>query len=89
MQTGCFKKFLEVVFGRLSLSLEVTLGSRYEPLTGGIGFLTAVIVAGHYGNVMGSVLLLLLAARSTFHGAFDGGLDGRSPATAGGRSCVS
>jgi hypothetical protein len=31
-------KFLKVVFGRLSLPLEVMFGSRYKPLTGAADF---------------------------------------------------
>jgi hypothetical protein len=56
MQIGRFKELLEVVFGRLILSLEVTFGSRYEPVVGVVGFLIVVAIAGHYGNATGSVL---------------------------------
>jgi hypothetical protein len=89
MRTGHFKKFLKVVFGWPSLSLEITFGSRYEPLTGVVGFLTAVVIADHYGDATGSLLLSLLATLSVFHGAFDGNHGGRSPATASGCSRIS
>jgi hypothetical protein len=89
MRIGHFKKFLKVVFGRPSLSLEITFGSRYEPLTGADGFLTAVVIADHYGDAMGSSLLSLLATPSVFPGAFDDNHGGCSPATAGGYSRVS
>jgi hypothetical protein len=87
MQTGRFKKFLELVFGWPSLPLEVTFGSRCKPLAGVIGLLAIVVVAvaSHHGTMMGSALLPLLAALSAFPGAFDGGLSGHCPAIAGGR----
>jgi hypothetical protein len=88
MRTGRIKKFLEVVYGRPSLPLEVTFDNRYEPLAGAIGFLTTIVVAGHYGNAMWSVLLPLLATLSTFLGALYGGLGGRSLAIASGHSCI-
>jgi hypothetical protein len=89
MRTGHFKNFLEVVLGQLSHSLEVAFSSRYEPLTGAIGSLTAVAVAGYYGNVTGSLFLPLLATLSAFPAAFDGALCACGPATAGGRSRIS
>jgi hypothetical protein len=88
MWTGRFKKFLEVVFGRPSLPLDVTFGSHYEPLVTAVGFLTAVFVASHYSNAMESALFPLLAALRVFPNAFDGGLGGSSLAAAGGRSHV-
>jgi hypothetical protein len=89
MQTGCLKKLLKVVFGRPSLPLEVSFDSRYELLIGVVSFLIVVAVASHYGNVMGSTLLPLLAALSAFPGTFDGGLGGCGPATIGGCSRIS
>jgi hypothetical protein len=53
MQIGRFKKFLKVVFGRLSLLLEVMFDSRYELLTRVVGSLIAIAIAGHYGNATG------------------------------------
>jgi hypothetical protein len=53
MQTGRFKKFVEVVFGRTSLQLEVTFDSHYEPLAGVVSFIATIAVAGHYGNATG------------------------------------
>jgi hypothetical protein len=88
MRTVRFKKFLKVVFGWASLPLEVVLGSYYEPFTGALGFLTAVVVAIHYGNKTGSALLPLLATLSAFPSTFDGGLGERSPTIAGSRSHV-
>jgi hypothetical protein len=88
MWIGCFKKFLEMVFRRLSLPLEVTFSSRYELLAGVVGFLIVIAVAGLYGNVAGSVLLPLLAALSAFPGTFDSGLGGHGPAMFGGRSRI-
>jgi hypothetical protein len=88
MRTGRFKKFPEVVFGQPSLPLEVTFDSRYEPLTGAVDFLTAVAVAGQYGNATGSALLSLLATHTAFPSAFDGGLGGHDSASVGGRSRV-
>jgi hypothetical protein len=89
MRTGRFKNYLEVVLGRPSLSLEVAFNSRYEPLTGAIGSLTAVAVAGYYGNVTGSQFLPLLATLSAFPAAFDGALCSCGPATTGGCSRIS
>jgi hypothetical protein len=89
MRTGHFKNFLEVVLGQPSHSLEVAFSSRYEPLTGAIGSLTAVAVAAYYGNVIGSLFLPLLATLSAFPAAFDGALCACGPATTGGRSRIS
>jgi hypothetical protein len=80
MRTGRFKKFHKVVFGWPCLLLKVTFASCYEPLIGVVSFLTAVAVASHYGIATGSMLLSLLATRSAFPGAFDGGLVGAAQA---------
>jgi hypothetical protein len=88
MKTGRFKKFLEVVFGQPSLTLEVAFGNRYELLTGVVGSLIAVPFADHYGNTMMSALLPLFATLSAFLGSFRGGLGGHSPTTIGGSSHV-
>jgi hypothetical protein len=50
LQTRHFKKFLEVVFEWLSLPLEVTLSSHYEPLAGVVGFHPTTAVTGRYGK---------------------------------------
>jgi hypothetical protein len=84
MWTGHFKKFLKVIFGRLSLSLEMAFSSRYELLARVTGFL----ITGHYGNEMGSALWSLLAILSAFLGAIDGGLGGCGPTIVGSRSHV-
>jgi hypothetical protein len=81
MWTGCFKKLLKVVLGRMSLSCEITFSSRYEPPIGVISFLSVVAIAGHCSKVTRSVLLPLLIALSVFSGALDGGLSGSIPAT--------
>jgi hypothetical protein len=52
------------------------------------GFLTAVAITGHYGNVTGSVLLSRLATLSAFPSTFDSSLGGCSPANVGNRSRV-
>jgi hypothetical protein len=88
MQIGRFQKFLEVVFGRPGLSLEVTFGSRYELVTRVVDSLIVVAIAGHHGNTTVSTLLPLLAILSAFLGALHGGLGGRGPATIGSRSRV-
>jgi hypothetical protein len=54
--TDHFKKFLKMIFGRLSLLLEVSFGSRYTVLVGVAGFLITTFVPGCYGDVMGSSL---------------------------------
>jgi hypothetical protein len=77
-----------VVFGRLSLLLEVAFDSHYKLITRVIGSLIAVVVAGHHGNAIGSTLLPLLAAFSAFSGAFGSGLGGHGPTTIGDRSHV-
>jgi hypothetical protein len=84
MKTCRFKKFLEVVFGRPCLPLEVAIGSHYELLTGVVGSL----IAGHYGNTTVSTLLPLFAALSAFPGSFHGGLGGHGLTTIGGSSHV-
>jgi hypothetical protein len=61
MRTNHFKKFLKVVFERPSLPLEVVFGSRYKPITGVVSFRPATAIAAHYGKVMQSALLPLLA----------------------------
>jgi hypothetical protein len=88
MQTSRFKKFLEVIFGRLSLSLEMAFDSRYELLAGITGFLIVITIMGHHCNAIGSALLSLLATLSTFPGAFDGGIGGCSTAIVGSRSHI-
>jgi hypothetical protein len=88
MWTCRFKKFLEVVFERLSLPLEVVFDSRYESLAGVVAFCPAAAVAGHYGKAACSTLLPLLATLGAFPGAFNGALGGRDPAITGGCSCV-
>jgi hypothetical protein len=70
MQTGHIKKFLEMIFGWPSLSLEFALGSRYALLTGVTEFLIATATAGCYGEAMGSPLLPLLDTLSAFLAAF-------------------
>jgi hypothetical protein len=85
MWTGYFKKFLELVFGRLVLPLEIAFDSRYELLTGVVGFLPTIAIANHYSEMMWSVLLPLLSTLSALSSAFDSGLSGRSPAAADGR----
>jgi hypothetical protein len=50
LQTRHFKKFLEVVFEWLSLPLEVTFSSHYEPLAGVVGFHPTTAVTGRYGK---------------------------------------
>jgi hypothetical protein len=81
VRTGRFEKFLEMIFGRPSLALEVTFGSRYTLLTGVTDFLVVNTVVGYYGNMTGSPLLPLLVALSTFSGALGGGLGGYGSAT--------
>jgi hypothetical protein len=76
METCLFKKFLEVIFGRPCLSLEVVFGSCHKIPAGVTGFLITVAVAGHYDSTMGSALLSLLATLSIFPGTFDGILGG-------------
>jgi hypothetical protein len=88
VRTGHFEKFLEMIIGRPSLALEVTLGSRYALLIGVVGCLVAATIASYYGDVMGSPLLPLLAALSSIPGAFDGGLGGCGSATFSGRFCI-
>jgi hypothetical protein len=85
---GHFKKFLEMIFGRPSLPLEVALDNRYELLTGVTGFLIIITTAGCYGDMMGSPLLPLLATHNAFSGTSDGGFSGRGLATIGRRSRV-
>jgi hypothetical protein len=66
MWTNHFKKFLKVVFERPSLPLEVMFGNRYEPLTGVVGFRPTTAITAHYGKVMRSALLPLLATLAHF-----------------------
>jgi hypothetical protein len=42
-----------MIFGQLSLALEVTSGSRYALLTEVASFLIANAIVGSYGNVTG------------------------------------
>jgi hypothetical protein len=42
-----------MIFGQLSLALEVTSGSRYALLTEVVSFLIANAIVGSYGNVTG------------------------------------
>jgi hypothetical protein len=53
VQIGHSEKFLEMIFGRLSLALEVTFRSRYALLANVVGFLIIVVIAGYYGDMMG------------------------------------
>jgi hypothetical protein len=77
-----------MIFGRLSLLLKVMLGSRCALLAAVADFLIAIDIAGYYNDVIGSLLLPLLAALSAFPGAYDSGLSGYGPATVGGHSRV-
>jgi hypothetical protein len=86
VQIGHFKKFLKMIFGRLSLALEVMFSSRYTLLNGVVGFLVAT--AGYYGDVMGSPLLSLLATLSAVPSTLDSGLGGCSSATISSRFSV-
>jgi hypothetical protein len=88
MQTSRYKKFLEVIFGRLSLSLEMAFDSRYELLAGITSFLIVITIMGHHCNATGSALLSLLATLSTFPGAFDGDIGGCGTAIVGSRSHI-
>jgi hypothetical protein len=88
MRIGRFKKFLEVVFGWPSLTLEVTFDSRYELLTGVVSPLIVIVVAGHHGNAVGPVLLPLLATLGAFPSTINGGLGGCGPTIVGGRSLI-
>jgi hypothetical protein len=84
MWKSCFKKFLEVIFRRPILSLEMAFDNRYELLAGVTGFLIAITVTSHHGNAMGSTLLSLLATLS----AFPGGLGGYDQTIIGSRSHI-
>jgi hypothetical protein len=86
MQIGHFEKFLEMILGRPSLPLEITLGSRYALLTRVAGFFISAATIGCYDDATGLRLLALLAALNTFSGTLDGGLGGCGPATIGHRS---
>jgi hypothetical protein len=72
MWTSQFKKFLDMIFGRLSLSLEVAFDSCYELVAGVVVFLIAVPITGHHGNVTGPALLSLLPTLSAFVGGWVG-----------------
>jgi hypothetical protein len=85
---GCFEKFLEMIFGCLSLPLEVVFDSRYELLTGVASFLIAAATAGCYGDMTKSPLLPLLATLNAFSSSFDGGFGERGPTTVGRHSHV-
>jgi hypothetical protein len=74
--TGRFEKFLEMLFGRLSLALEVMFDSRHTVLIGVTGSLVATAVVSYHGEAMGLPHLSLLATLSTFPSALDGGLGG-------------
>jgi hypothetical protein len=84
VRIGYFEKLLEMIFGRPSLALEVVFGGRYTLLIGVTGSLVATTVVGYCGDVMGSLLLPLLAALSAFPGALDGILGGCGSATISG-----
>jgi hypothetical protein len=60
IQTGRFATFLKIIFGQLSLPLEVELGSRYTLLIRVIGFLIAAATIGCYDDMMGSLFLPFL-----------------------------
>jgi hypothetical protein len=88
VQIGHFEKFLQMIFGHLSLALEVMFSSRYTLLNGVVGSLVATAIASYYGNVMGSPLLSLLAAFSAVPSTLDSGLGGCSSATINSRFSV-
>jgi hypothetical protein len=64
VQIGRFKKFLKMIFGRSGLVLDVAFGSCYALLAGVAGSLVVVAVVGYYNDVIGSLLLPLLATLS-------------------------
>jgi hypothetical protein len=53
VRTGRFEKFFKMIFGRLSLALEVMFGSCHALLTGITGFLITDAIAGFYGDATG------------------------------------
>jgi hypothetical protein len=55
MRTCRFAKLLKIIFGQLSLPLEVVLSSRYTLLARVVGFLIAVATIGCYDDMMGSL----------------------------------
>jgi hypothetical protein len=61
-----------MIFGKLSLVLEVAFGSCYALLIGVTCFLIVDAIAGYYGDAMGSPLLPRLATLSTFPGTLGG-----------------
>jgi hypothetical protein len=77
MQTSCFEKSLEMIFGWLSLLLEVMFGSRYACLARVIGSLISATVTNYNSDAVGLSLLPLLVALSALPGTLDGGLGGR------------
>jgi hypothetical protein len=81
VRTGYFEKLLEMIFGWPSLVLEVMFGGRYTLLILVTDSLVVTTVVGYCGDVMGSLLLPLVAALSAFPGALDGILGGCSSAT--------
>jgi hypothetical protein len=66
MQASRFKKFLKMIFGWLSLSLEVMLSNCYTLLVRVTGFLVAAAAAGRYGDAMGSSLCSFLPPLTPF-----------------------
>jgi hypothetical protein len=83
-----FEKFLEMIFGRLCVVLEVTFSCRYALLTRVTDFLIAATIADHYGYVMGLSLWPFLATLGTFPGALNGGLGWCGSVIISGHACV-
>jgi hypothetical protein len=82
---GCFEKFLEMVLGLPRLALVVALGGRDVLLTGVVHFLAITVIAGSDSDMLGALLLPLLATLGTILSALGGGFGWYSTAAAGGR----
>jgi hypothetical protein len=80
MQASSFEKFLEMIFGWPSLSLDVALGGHHALLIGVTGLLIAATATGCYSDVMGLLLQHLLVTINTFSSALGGDLCGCSSA---------
>jgi hypothetical protein len=81
---GHFEKFLEMMFGRPHLALELVFGSRYALLAGVTGFFVIAAIAFYYSDTLGSPLLPFLDTLGAFPSSLDGALCCCSSATSGG-----
>jgi hypothetical protein len=66
VRTSCFKNFLEMVLGRLSVLLEITFDRCHKLLVRAFNFLPDATVVRHCGRMTRAVLLAFFLPLAPF-----------------------